>query len=167
MINAPVLPRSIRSRPSRSGVPGATLAKVCRRWVSLPGLLSDRLLAATDPPRSLVVRKDQALSLSAPRKRSRSAHGQPRSATNRCPYASRPPLLEWTERTERDSKVGRLTNDHAVGNQAWLRRDHGVGVAKPGRLREPAFDTRHPADLAGQTDLADGHQPWEDRRVGR
>src|SRR6266851_4670188 len=44
-IRAPVLPRSIRSRPSRSGVPGASAARAAQRRSSRPLSVGD-----TEPP---------------------------------------------------------------------------------------------------------------------
>ena len=158
-ISAPVRPRRIRSSPSRSGVPGATLARVARSR----SCSSERSGAATCTP--AVVRDAVSASLG------RRCGGRP------CGRALRSSTRSAVRRS------GAAQHLHAVDLPEPPPPQSGghdrVGEADARAPRQPALQLGDPAQLAGQPDLADrdhlrrddqplrGRARWRARWPGR
>ena len=161
-IRAPVRPRRMRSSPSRRGVPGAIEARVAR------SLSCSSMRSATGPPR--------ALSSGAPvRHRVKCRGGRARS-TDRFQLrgldrgratparqrggvrsrVSRAPRTSSTSTTRRPSTTRREGIPRSLGKRPSAGDDRHL-EAEPRRLGDALRQVAHPAQLAGEADLPDGH----------
>src|SRR5215469_8796922 len=142
-IKAPVLPRTMRSSPSRRAVPGATIASAARRRSSPTMLTECTYLSALAVTRSLVTGKVRS---------ERRDDGRAHVCDGRDPNAP-------------SAAVGRSYGLQAPGSggcdsgrQARSGGNDRAAEADPLRLGNSPLQAGDPADLAGQSDLTDGYQ---------
>src|SRR6185437_2637995 len=162
-ISAPVLPRRIRSKPSRSGVPGASAARVARcvwsaarSWAAMALLVAESVVDATVVAGSVFgVRFSVGRSSTA------------RSRRLAVLWSSLP-VDHLMKGRERVRDVCDLDDPHAVGH---LRSLFAVGDARyqrdaeaePSRLGQPPGEPGDRSHLAGEPYFAerdDGRRQW-------
>src|SRR5260370_23389513 len=163
-IKAPVLPRRMRSSPSRSAVPGATAARAALRrsslLLSVPPLSVPLSIAGTRPPEVASAGKSSGAAADI-----RPVH---RARPDiRAPMATR----HLPSQRDRDGfpDVSDLFDGHEALEVVRPRlRARSGQLPGPGRhdrdaepeplgLGQPPLHARHPARLARQPDLADDH----------
>ena len=158
-ISAPVLPRRMRSSPSRSQVPGRDRGEDAAQRLVVLGRGHGRVssagrglsesLRSRRPPVNRAQRRDGA---SLGRVAARQVRRRTRSA----------PRRSW--RPGRRGCPRRARRERLAGVRG---RDQRGREAEPGRLGQPAAERRHPAHVAGQRDLADRAHRRRDRRSSR
>ena len=154
-ISPPVRACRMLSMPSRSAVPGAIISSALIRPGS--GLTS---LSKSSPDRGATIPHSRALSISlapptqAPRAARAGRGTLRRPPERRCPQPSggaRPAGRAPPQRErERLAQARRLTRRAAAAG----RRDHALAAVLGGLLQAP-LGVAHPAQLAGQAELAE------------
>ncbi len=145
-MSPPVLPRRMRSSPSRRAVPGATAASVARMQVTLWPVGGRHATPRTGRPgrrecngqraaSSLITLSGRGVDTESLRNRSASW----RSATSTC----------WMPCDRRGAPLGH----------------EGAAEPQPGRLAEPRGQPAHRPHLTGEADLAERHQVAGQRPV--
>src|SRR6266851_1263158 len=178
-IRAPVLPRSIRSRPSRSGVPGASAARAAQRRSSRPLSVGD-----TEPPevaghgQCIHARRDvpvarPAGSGSLGRLARLSGLTWPRGSAGRVVLLSGPSAAECKRDGLPDGlhlldvDKRRLAVSSLGARQAARAGGHnGPAESHPLGLGQPSLDPADPPYLTGQADLSDRDQAARRAEIG-
>ena len=167
-MSPPVLPRRIRSRPSRRAVPGATALSEARIRPSAPELPPDFPGAAARSLAATALLRSQVWTLPCRTRFVRTGETRAKSTGGRS-------LVPWGlsrdgERgsTRSASPMSATSSDlHPGRDLAGIARHEGVREAQPVRLGEPALDARDPSDLAREAHLADRDQVLGQRGVAR
>src|SRR6266581_1497271 len=173
-MSAPVLPRRIRSRPSRNAVPGATAARAARcrssRPFSLPGTGSPVVTSPGHSSEAAATRQARQNARPPTARASQRAVGQPATTA-----------LASKRRGDRFLDITHFFDGHQACHVALLadgagsgslRREppsvgwhYGPPVSQSLRLGEPALYAGHPPDLASEPYLADDHNSRRDADV--